>query len=811
MRRLSPGLLAACVTAALAAAGLSACGKRSPPALSVSISAPAAVRSTCFKLEVTGEGMAMLSTGAMTRTGDEELVAAVFKTSAMPQTVHLRARGFVGPGCALLNEESEAQDATFPASGIAKVSLSVSPVPPWYDADGDGYRDGKQGGGDCDDVQAQVNPGVAEACADGVDNDCNRLTDCQDAPCADQACGAGALCAAGACTEQLCSDGADNDRDGVRDCKDPNCAGQRCGEGGTCVEGHCTMAEREICLDGDDNDGDTLVDCADPDCDGKACEDFDYCTLGEVCSNKSCGGSTSAVTCPAPPICRFAGQCAPATGACEYPLKMAGVKCSDGNECTAGETCDGEGHCGGASPVTCDKPTACHGSPGACMPATGCQYSALPAGTPCDDGKACTSEDRCQADATCAGAPVECPAPANPCLTAACGDGPGCTMTARPAGTPCGDGGVCRAGAVCGSPFPYEPSNFSVAAVPAPSAAVTVDCSVDFDSTNPPATALQWCGRPGPRPLRVTQTDGGIQHVVLPVTRLTVTPAGRLRFTGANPVIVAVYGDAELAGAVEANAEGQVSGPGGGRSNLCGTGGPGNSNGGLGAIGAGGGGGGFGGAGNVGGNSSNGAQGGTLGGVNGNAVLVPLRGGCGGGRGGDNGGEGGGGGGALQLSVAGQLTVSGRLSAAGGGGRGAPGDNARSGGGGGGSGGGLLLEADRLTLTGLITANGGSGGEGNSNAGLVADTAGAPGLDGRTDGGERTPNGGNNSTAGGNGGVGGAKAGAAERGDNGTNENAGGGGGGGGGGVGRIRLNFSTACSAGGTLSPTPDSDKPCP
>ena len=41
------------------------------------------------------------------------------------------------------------------------------------DADGDSYRCDQ----DCNDADAMVNPGIPEKCDDGIDNDCNGLTD----------------------------------------------------------------------------------------------------------------------------------------------------------------------------------------------------------------------------------------------------------------------------------------------------------------------------------------------------------------------------------------------------------------------------------------------------------------------------------------------------------------------------------------------------------------------------------------------------------------------------------------------------------
>ncbi len=46
------------------------------------------------------------------------------------------------------------------------------------DGDGDGYTSS-----DCNDQDSSVNPGAGEDCSDGVDNDCDGLTDCQDPDC----------------------------------------------------------------------------------------------------------------------------------------------------------------------------------------------------------------------------------------------------------------------------------------------------------------------------------------------------------------------------------------------------------------------------------------------------------------------------------------------------------------------------------------------------------------------------------------------------------------------------------------------------
>jgi hypothetical protein len=60
---------------------------------------------------------------------------------------------------------------------------------PAFDADGDAYFAYECGGADCDDTDPHVNPDAHEdgahppSCNDGLDNDCDGLTDNQDAGC----------------------------------------------------------------------------------------------------------------------------------------------------------------------------------------------------------------------------------------------------------------------------------------------------------------------------------------------------------------------------------------------------------------------------------------------------------------------------------------------------------------------------------------------------------------------------------------------------------------------------------------------------
>jgi hypothetical protein len=127
------------------------------------------------------------------------------------------------------------------------------------------------------------------------------------------ACPDGTRCVSSECHEWNCGDGVDNDGNGLTDCEDPYCAGRSCSmsdaglncgtlspdagevDGGSSDGGRdsgqqwtgaavlrsCVPRET-ICDDGVDNDGDGATDCEDDDCEGRAC------APGKICRNFSC-------------------------------------------------------------------------------------------------------------------------------------------------------------------------------------------------------------------------------------------------------------------------------------------------------------------------------------------------------------------------------------------------------------------------------------------------------------------------------------------------------------------------------------------
>jgi hypothetical protein len=761
------------------------CSSPSVEALLVLVDFAPQTSASCVEVVVRSTGSAELSSGPMKTQRLQPLRVGV-KRNELASKITVFAVGFSDADCKVPTVPPERSDdaiGTFKAGGVVTVPLKLSQVTNSKDADGDGYTSVVSGGDDCDDANPSIHPGAHELCGDHQDNNCDRATDCEEASCANQTCGAGgAICKPPRCSEQVCSDDLDNDGDGLKDCADADCEGASCLNGGSCQNKACKGAstEKDLCGDGSDNDSDGKTDCEDADCLGSLCNAHDACLTGARCdSSKECSGATP-VVCSAPTSScqKMSGTCNPADGGCLYPPDT-GKLCDDLNGCTSSDTCSDAGVCAGAA-ISCTAPGLCMRSAG-CANDAGCIFVAA-VGYSCDDGNNCTTGDLCQSDAGCRGSVTSCNPP-NECqqFSNQCSGDGGCLFTVAAAGAPC-TGGVCNSTGGCIPTFPFAPSNFTESMLPTPGAPTTLACALTLDSHlgDGGVGFGGWCGNQTP-PWQLISQPGGSDAVLLSFSDLDLAPDASVALRGDRPVIFASTGAMKIQGQLVSGA-GWVS---------CSNGGAGGPSAGV----KGAGGGGFGSVGGGGGNL--GAAGGV---VNGDPFLIPLRGGCPGG----NGARGGGG---LQLSAATSLSITGIVAAPGSWGDG--GESGDIGGSGAGSGGGILLEG-LFVLTGpvsAITANGGSGGEGGgpNNHGRAGATGSinsavpAVGGDGSTNGGK----GGNGAT-----GTTAATVGATVSGQP--------GGGGGGAGVGRVRINAASGCSLAntGVLSPVPtsnQSDAGCP
>ena len=292
--------------------------------------------------------------------------------------------------------------------------------------------------------------GVDKACTD--ENDCTTDlcdpvqgcvfedadgTSCDDGnPCTDQdACTAGE-CAGEAvscddenpCTADSCDalTGCQYDYDDGVECDDLD----GCTTDDVCTQGECVGEALEC----DDGNGCT-VDACDPETgcdfqadDGAPCDDGNVCTVGDSCFETECQAGVNECQCeadedclevddadlcngtlhcvetecqvdPATVVqCNTTGDtdcvltlCNPQTGECQAGDAPAGTPCDDGDACTFGESC-GQGVCGGGLPLTCDDKNMC--TEDKCESDQGCLFVPF-SGLFCDDGNMCTQPDVC--------------------------------------------------------------------------------------------------------------------------------------------------------------------------------------------------------------------------------------------------------------------------------------------------------------------------------------------------------------------------------------------------------------------------------
>ncbi len=262
------------------------------------------------------------------------------------------------------------------------------------------------------------------------------------------ACTVNEKCEKGACTgsPRDCDDGlvcSKDTCDADAGCLYAVTAGSKCDDGNACTAGD-TCAKAGACVPGpglscDDSNGcttdacDPASGCTHKALDGIGCSDGDECTQADKCVQGQCKGSGKSCDDGLP--CTTDG--CDAAGGCTHEVQQ-GATCSDNNACTSGDACLASGYCKPGAPVDCDDGNAC--TLDVCGAKSGCGHETL-TGSACDDGDACTEGETCTGKALCVGPNVDCD-DGLPCTTDTCDKLAGCKHAAK-AGTPCDDGNAC--------------------------------------------------------------------------------------------------------------------------------------------------------------------------------------------------------------------------------------------------------------------------------------------------------------------------------------------------------------------------------
>ena len=296
----------------------------------------------------------------------------------------------------------------------------------------------------------------AGTCDDGLDNDCDALTDMGDPDCA--ACmGHGQCDDSNPCTDDLCVDGRCENTPGV--------GGTACDDGLFCTTddvcdgaGACSGGARDCsgldsqCTQGRCNEptDECIADAAN---EGLGCDDGLHCFENEVCQAGSCVGT--ALSCSDGDVCT-ADACDEVNDSCTntlVPIPGAegppeSASCTDGqdNDCDRNvdlddvdcQACQNDGDCNDFN--TCTVNT-CVGSI--------CQTANQPDGTGCDDGQYCTDVDGCSAG-VCGGTSRDCTGLNDDCNQGACNEGTdACEPQAINQGVVCDDGQYCVVDTTC--------------------------------------------------------------------------------------------------------------------------------------------------------------------------------------------------------------------------------------------------------------------------------------------------------------------------------------------------------------------------
>lgn len=279
-------------------------------------------------------------------------------------------------------------------------------------------------------------------CVSTVKCDCSVDSECDDKnPCTTDTC-TGGKCVETPADGNSCSPADKCQKPGSGSCKNSSCIA---GNAPVDCSGVADVCNAGIC-DAATGNCQAIAKPA-----GTSCDDGNGCSDSDTCAGGKCSGGAP-VVCPAvegkpcvDSVCVSTGS---SSHTCSSQPKDSGVVCDDGFFCTVSELCDGKGECVG-QPFPCGSESGC--MIGKCSESKKtCGLAPADKGSACEDGQFCTIGDSCDGEGTCSsGTPRVCPG--GTCLTGTCDEyADVCTTSATPECCVPGDvGGACDDGFSC--------------------------------------------------------------------------------------------------------------------------------------------------------------------------------------------------------------------------------------------------------------------------------------------------------------------------------------------------------------------------
>ncbi|NNB99546.1 hypothetical protein HI113_37240 [Corallococcus exiguus] len=360
---------------------LAACGEKAPDEGAIRVSVTyGTFKPACVRVEAKDakghQEATDIPAGAFKNPEKQEVLVAVRRKADWDTALSLTVSSFTeaaGDRCAgeVVETRPSEQPVVVPAKAFARWDLRLSAE----DSDQDGYLKGATWSKDpdCDDLNADIHPGAAEACGGTVDLNCNELVGCQEANCYGTPCDDGDACTlndrcVGTGREARCAP------ESTKTCPQP---------GGACQPRQECKPETGMC--------ETI---SSPE--GQPCDDGNKCTNADKCdANGTCSGTP--LSCTTTEQCLAAqGTCNVNTGTCDFTPLPNTTPCQDNERCTEPDRCDGNGHCVG-TPKVCTAPL-CQKVKQVCSATSDCEFEP-------DVNGLCTTSGGvpgvCQADLSC--------------------------------------------------------------------------------------------------------------------------------------------------------------------------------------------------------------------------------------------------------------------------------------------------------------------------------------------------------------------------------------------------------------------------